>query len=127
MAATKYGIVNNQIHFSLSARGFEKNGTLDFCRRHGILVTAWRPVGRGVIEAERGEFLQPLAEKYGRSRGQIAINWVIAQPNIATLVKSCNPEHIRANLQAADFEMEREDIEKLRRDFPVEETKYLRF
>src|SRR3989344_8670366 len=49
---TKYGVVNNQIHYNLSARDYETNGTIDFCKKNGILVTAYRAVGYGQYTPE---------------------------------------------------------------------------
>jgi diketogulonate reductase-like aldo/keto reductase len=59
-----------------------------------------------------------MCEKYGRSPAQIAINWLVSQPNVVTLSKMRNVEHIKENLGAIGWQMDEEDIDRLRRDFP---------
>jgi diketogulonate reductase-like aldo/keto reductase len=123
-AVSKYPIVNNQIHYSLSAREHERNGTLDWCAAHNVLVTAYRPIGVGKTGRGEvaGELLNTMAEKYGATPEQIAIAWVLAQPNVVTLVKSSNPIHLEQNLGSLDVKLSVDDIERLRVEFPVGET-----
>lgn len=121
MAATKYHIVNNQIHFSLSARWHEEHGTLDFCQKNNILVTAYRVVGYEQLTAGLA-LLNPLAEKYHKTPAQIAVNWLINQPNIVGLVKSTNPKHIEENLGALGWQLTKDEQSQLSKNFPTGET-----
>ena len=121
MAATKYRIVSNQIHYNLSARAYEQNGTIEFCQKNNILVTAYRMVGYDQLTAGAG-LLEPLAKKYQKTPVQIAINWLTSQPNVVGLVKSTNPDHLQENLGALDWQLTEEDAEHLGRNFPLGET-----
>jgi len=121
MAATKYRIVSNQIHYNLPARSYEQNGTLEFCRTHNVLVTAYRIVGYDQLTAG-AKLLDPLAKKYQKTPAQIAINWLTSQPNVVGLVKSTNPGHLQENLGALGWRLTEEDAEYLGRNFPRGET-----
>lgn len=114
---SKYKIVNNQIHLSLSAREWEKDATLDYCRKHDILVTAYRPTGKGSLATAGHPLLDALAVKYGRTPVQIALNWVIQTPNIVTLFKTSNLTHLQENLGALGWSLTAEDWQELDRNF----------
>jgi diketogulonate reductase-like aldo/keto reductase len=66
--------------------------------------------------------LQEIAKKYHKTPAQIAINWLISQENIITISKTSDTKHLKENLGALSFEMEKEDIEKLRKEFPEQEA-----
>lgn len=59
-------------------------------------------------------------EKYKKTPVQIAINWLISQKNVVTLVKSTNLDHLSENLGAVGWFMNAEDIEYLRANFPIQ-------
>ena len=100
---TKYKIVNNQIHYSLSAREYESNGTLDYCRKKNILVTAYRPLGEsGELSNTQEPLMIYLMKKYNKTTAQISINWLIHKPNTVVLVKTSQQEHLDENLGALD-------------------------
>jgi len=87
------------------------------------MLIAWRPLGmgdarRGKSEADKEPLVANLAKKYHKTPAQIALNWLLSQTNVVTLFKSSEPEHIKNNLGAVGWEMEKADIEKLRSEFP---------
>ena len=117
-ARTKNKIVANQLHLNLIYREPERKGLLEYCQKNDVMFVAWRPMQKGLL-AKRGiKVLDEMCEKYGRSPAQIAINWLVSQPNVVTLSKMRNVEHIGENLGAIGWQMDEEDIDRLRRDFP---------
>ena len=117
-AHTKNRIVANQLHLNLIYREPERKGLLEYCQKNDVMFVAWRPMQKGLL-AKRGiKVLDEMCEKYGRSPAQIAINWLVSQPNVVTLSKMRNVEHIGENLGAIGWQMDEEDIDRLRRDFP---------
>ncbi|MBI4050775.1 MAG: aldo/keto reductase [Candidatus Doudnabacteria bacterium] len=116
----KHRIVNNQIHYSLSAREFDEEGTLEYCEKHQILVTAYRPLGLGLFGGVDigADILKQLSQKYQKTPAQIAINWVINKPNVVALIKASNPEHLREDLGALGWRLEIEDELRLDHEFP---------
>lgn len=118
MGNTKNRIVNNQVHFNLSARYYEKDGTLEFCEKNNIIVTAYRVLGYNQYTPRAIEILENLSKKYRKTISQIALNWVLNKPNIVAIVKSSNKEHLKDNCEAVGWKMEAEDITFLNNNFP---------
>lgn len=118
---TKYKIVANQVHYNLKFREPEQSGLLDYCQKKDIMLIAWRPVQKGLLVGKGIQILDEMARKYAKTPAQIAINWLISQPNVVTLSKTTSIAHLKENLGAVGWEMEEEDIEKLRKEFPGQE------
>lgn len=115
---TKNKLVANQLHLNLIYRESERRGLVEYCRTNDVMFIAWRPVEKGVLISAENSLMQKMCKKYGKTPSQIAINWLICQPNIVTLSKMTNPEHLKENLGALGWELHKEDIEKLDKDFP---------
>ncbi len=112
-ACADHKIVVNQIHYSLSVREPESE-LLPWLQENDVMIQAWRPL-RGVPDCA---LLNELCAKYGKTKSQIALNWLIMQKNIVTITASSSARHIQDNLDAAAFEMAPSDVELLMRDFP---------
>ena len=97
----------NQIEFH---PGHNQKETVKFCKKHGIVVEAWSPLGRGVIL--ENEFLSEIAKKYNRTIAQICLRWIIQQ-DIAALPKSVTQERIKSNFEVFDFKLSQEDMDKI--------------
>ncbi|MCS7137030.1 MAG: aldo/keto reductase [Candidatus Caldarchaeum sp.] len=110
-------VVSNQVEYSLEARSVERE-LIPFCERNGVTVVAYTPLGKGRILSEataRGRALKQLAEKYGKTPAQIALNWVIWKPSVITIPKAVKQEHLRENAAAAGWRLAEEDYELLSR------------
>ena len=123
---SKYPIAATQVHYSLRFREPEYTGLLEFCKKNDIMLAAWRPLGMGVLKRGRCELeniplIRELSLKYSKTPVQIALNWLICQPNVVTLTKTSNPLHLKENLGALNWQMERADWEKIDKDFPDQE------
>ena len=103
----------NQIEFH---PGHNQKETVEFCKKHKIVVEAWSPLGRGVIL--ENEFLLEIAKKYNRTIAQICIRWIIQQ-DIAALPKSVTLERIKSNFEIFDFELSEEDMDKITNMEPI--------
>lgn len=57
--------------------------------------------------------LRPLADKYGLTLGQLAIAWLIAQPQASAIVGARNAEQAAQNAQAGDVELDTDDLEAM--------------
>lgn len=112
-ACADHKIVVNQIHYSLSMREPESE-LLPWLQENDVMIQAWRPL-RGVPDCA---LLNELCAKYGKTKSQIALNWLIMQKNIVTITASSSARHIQDNLDAVAFEMAPSDVELLTRDFP---------
>ena len=79
----------------------------EYCASKNISVTAYSPLGRG--RAVQIPLIQELAEKYGKTPGQIVLNWVVAR-NMIAIPKSTTPARIKENFESLDFEIEETDL-----------------
>jgi len=116
---SNYPIVANQLHLNLIYREPERRGILEYCQKNDVMLVAWRPVQKGELTG-KGKYpiLDEMCEKYDKTPAQIAINWLISQPNVVTISKMRDPEHLEENLSAVGSTMEVDDIEQLRIGFP---------
>jgi diketogulonate reductase-like aldo/keto reductase len=73
---------------------------------------AYRPLDGGLL-LKRDSLLNWLSKKYGKTKAQIAINWLISKKNIVTIPKSTNPDHLRENLGAIGWKLSEEDMKLL--------------
>lgn len=87
--------------------GITQSETVSYCKAHGILAEAYSPFGTGA--AFHNAEMQKLAEKYGRSIGQICLRWSL-QMGFLPLPKSANPMRIKENGEIFDFELTDSDM-----------------
>ncbi len=114
---SSYPIVCNQVHYNLRVREIEKEGLLEFCQQNDVMVVAYRPTEKGSLWQNQ-PLMIAMSKKYGKTPAQIALNWLISQKNVVTIVKTRSVEHLQENLGALGWQLERDDVEKLRREFP---------
>lgn len=81
-----------------------------FCQDNKIQVEAWSPLMQGKIFEI--ELLKELAEKYKKSIAQVVLRWNI-QMDVVTIPKSVTPERIAQNFNIFDFEISKEDMQKI--------------
>ncbi len=97
----------NQIEFR---PGYTQIECVDWCKTQGIVMEGWRPLGAGT--ALNSELMTELSEKYGKTPAQICLRYVL-QHGLVPLAKSANPGRMRENMQIYDFELSKEDMERL--------------
>ena len=122
IAVTRHPIVVNQVQYNLENREAEANGVLKFCQSNDILLEAWapvKPINESTIEIP---IVKEICEKYKATPYQLAINWLINQPNVSTLFKTNHIERLEENLGSLNFKLENEEIERLRSEFPDQIT-----
>ncbi len=107
--AVRYApVACNQVEYHLML-GQAK--VLDFARAHGIAVTAYAPVARGLFSGDKT--VAAIARKHGASAEQVALAWLLAQDEVAAIPKAAKPENQRTNLAALDLRLSPEDIAAL--------------
>jgi len=87
---------------------------LEFCRKHGITLQAYAPLGGGDKGAELLEnpTVKDIAEEHSRTTAQVLIRWAI-QHGVPVVTKSCTPERIQSNINVFNFELTKESMERL--------------
>ncbi len=112
-----------QVHYNLIYREPARVGLLDYCVANNILLVAWRPVQKGLLAENPPPLLQTIAKAHKKTPAQIAINWLISQPNVVTLSTMRNPAHLEENLGALDFSLTTEEMRQLTENFPNQQEK----
>jgi aryl-alcohol dehydrogenase-like predicted oxidoreductase len=140
-AAKEFGPVHSiQPPFSLLTRRAAAD-LLPYCREHEMGVLAYGPLAKGLltgkfsadsqirgVRAEDPEFtgarfrqnldfvdrLRPMAARYGKTVGQLALNWVIHQPGItAALFGAKRPSQVVENLGASGWSIDAADLARI--------------
>lgn len=81
-----------------------------FCKVNDIAVEAWSPIARGNLINE--PILLSIAEKYGKTSTQIILRWHL-QNDVIVIPKSVTPSRIKENADIFNFELSKEDMEKI--------------
>lgn len=119
---TKNKIIAGQYHYNLIVREAERKGIVKYLRTNDAMLIAWRPLQKGLLSNSECQIFQQICSKYGKTPSQVALNWLISQNNIVTLVKSTNIDHLKENLGATDWQMELQDIKKLSLEYPDQQN-----
>ncbi|WP_321944279.1 aldo/keto reductase [Paraburkholderia tropica] len=102
---------------TLDAHQFELHPYLDqtaliaATRQRGMIVEAYQPLAGGLVirDAEIAE----IARRYNRSAAQIALRWLMDQPDVVAIPRSRNAANIASNLAIFDFELDAADIQRI--------------
>ena len=57
--------------------------------------------------------LRPIAERNGIGLGQLALGWLIAQPNTCAIAGARNAEQVRQNASAGEILLSAVDLEEI--------------
>ena len=111
----------NQVLYNLEHRGVEVD-LMPWCRKNNVPIMAYSPLGHG-----RGFMtdpaLQKVAQRHDASAAQIAIAWLLRQPNVITIPKASNLTHVRENARSIDIELAKADLEEIEHRFPPPRSK----
>ncbi|NUM48895.1 MAG: aldo/keto reductase [Anaerolineales bacterium] len=134
-------LVSNQVEYSLVHRSPEVDGVLEACRELNVTLIAYSPLGRGLLSGKykpgqkptdvfraNGPFkeahlrkVQPLLETLeqvgkaygGKTPAQVALNWLLRQPNVLAIPGAKNLRHIQTSLDAVSWEMTAEEAAQI--------------
>ena len=114
-------IASNQVEYSLLDRSIEAN-LLPYAEKERITIIAYSPLARGQIakgsnRETRWKIIDGVAAKYGKTRNQVALNWLITNRSVIAIPKSANSAHLNENHGAQGWSMTHEDYELLDRTF----------
>jgi len=80
-----------------------------YCKENNIIVQAYCPIIRGRMNDPT---IIALATQYNRDPAHILLRWSL-QKDYVPLPKSATPARIRSNVNLYDFELTKEDMQKL--------------
>ncbi len=91
--------------------GFQQSALRAVHAEYEIATEGWSPLGQA--KALDDPALQALARKHGRTAAQVVIRWHL-QEGLVTIPKSANPARMDENLAVFDFQLDAEDMERVR-------------
>ncbi|MFN2196630.1 MAG: aldo/keto reductase [Anaerolineales bacterium] len=104
-------IITNQIPYSMFTRRYRENGVVSYCQENSISITAYSPLKDGGIRSQAT--IRQIGERHGATPYQVALAWLVCQPMVLTIPMSENPQHLAANLAAADIHLTDEEMAQL--------------
>jgi diketogulonate reductase-like aldo/keto reductase len=108
--------VTDQILYNLTRRGPERD-LLPWLERSGISAMAYSPVEQGRLID--GPKLAGIAADAGLTPSQLALAWVLRQPNMIAIPKAGKVAHVRENRRAADAILAPEILARVDAAFPA--------
>jgi 2,5-diketo-D-gluconate reductase B len=122
--ARKIGVANfnvallrqsiEQVRAPIAAVQFEYHVTLrqpallDYVRSHGLPIMAYSPLAKGQLSDNPA--LAKMAGKHGATAPQIALAWLLRQPDVVPIPKSVRRERQQENLRALDIVLDEDDL-----------------
>ena len=62
--------------------------------------------------------LRKIAKRHNATPAQIALAWVLRQPEVIAIPKASNQAHVRDNAGSLEIKLTKEDVTDLDREFP---------
>jgi 2,5-diketo-D-gluconate reductase A len=84
-----------------------------FLKENNVQLESWGPFAEGKNNIFQNEILVSIANKYNKSVAQIILRWLI-QRGIVVIPKSVRKERMVENFNVFDFEINTDDIEKIK-------------
>jgi diketogulonate reductase-like aldo/keto reductase len=97
---SEHGVATDQVQYNPY---WSQTELLDYCRIHGIVLTAYSPLAHGGVLDD--PVLESIGDAHGKSAAQVALRWLVQQPNVVTVPKATSRDHLEANLDIFDFEL----------------------
>ena len=111
----------NQVLYHLKERAVE-HAVLPWCKSHGVALVAYTPFGTTPAiyagETAQGRVLQEIAEARGATPRQVALRFLLRDPDVFVIPKASTIAHVNDNAGAARIELSAQDLAKLDAAFP---------
>jgi diketogulonate reductase-like aldo/keto reductase len=118
-------IVTNQVLYNLMHRGIEWD-LHRWSRTRGIPIMAYSPVGNNRAEQKQifgNAAVKTVAARHNATPAQVALAWLLREPEVVSIPKALRPDHLRENRAALDIQLTGEDIKELDQAFPTPDRK----
>lgn len=108
VATCQEPLLTNQIEYHAYLR---QDKVLAACARHGMIVTCYAPVARGRLLDD--PVIGEIATAHGKSAAQVALRWLIQQPQVAVVPRALEFAEIEEDIDLFDFELGDEEMERI--------------
>ena len=111
----------NQVLYNLQNREIEF-GLLPWSHANKIPIIAYSLVGHSGALLRNSE-LKKIGTAHDATPAQIALAWVLRQPEVIAIPKASNEAHVRDNAGSPEIKLTKEDLTELDREFPPPKSK----
>jgi diketogulonate reductase-like aldo/keto reductase len=111
----------NQVLYNLQNREIEFD-LLPWSHANKIPIMAYSPVGHSG-QLLRNAALKKIAQSHDATPSQIALAWVLRQPDVIAIPKASTEAHVRDNAASPKVKLTKEDLTDLHREFPSPKSK----
>ncbi len=111
----------NQVLYNLQNREIEFD-LLPWSHTNKIPIMAYSPVGHSDALL-RNAALKKIAQAHDTTPAQIALAWVLRQPDVIAIPKASTEAHVRDNACSLRIKLTKEDLTDLDREFPPPKSK----
>ena len=135
-------VISNQVKYNLLQRRPEQKGLLEYAQKHSRLILAYSPLAQGALSgryraghAPRDlrranplftdtallaaapvlETIREIADAHHCSSSQVALAYLIAQPQVIAIPGAKSISQLESNVAAADLELAEDELLELRR------------
>jgi diketogulonate reductase-like aldo/keto reductase len=102
----------NQVLYNLGNRGIERD-LLPWCRRHGMPVMAYSPLGGPGVSLLRDPTLARIAAAQGCAVAAVALAWTIRNGDVIAIPESGSTEHVKENAAALSLTLTPDELHTL--------------
>lgn len=89
----------------------DQTALLDQAQKLDYLLTAYTPLSRGGVQDDAT--LKGIGEVHRKTATQVALRWLVQQDKVSAIPKATSEEHLRENLDVFDFELSREEMDRV--------------
>jgi diketogulonate reductase-like aldo/keto reductase len=98
----------NQVEYHAYLR---QDKVLTAAARHGMITTAHVPLARGRVLDD--PVLVEIAAAHAKSPAQVALRWLIQQPQVAVVPRALEHNEIEENIDLFDFELSDDQMDRI--------------
>ncbi len=88
-----------------------QDALLQVAQENDLTLTAYSPLAHGKVPGHPE--LTAIGEQHGKSAGQVALRWLLDQPNVTTVPKASSHDRRQENFEVFDFELSDSDRERI--------------
>jgi diketogulonate reductase-like aldo/keto reductase len=102
----------NQVLYHPNSRGIEFD-LMPWCRRRGIPIMAYSPLGHSPARLLRSPALSAVARRHNVTPAQVALAWGMRDGGVISIPKAASADHVRENAGAASVGLTAEDLAEI--------------
>ncbi|KRN59320.1 aldo-keto reductase [Limosilactobacillus secaliphilus] len=91
---------------------YQQTREVKFNQEEDVHVEAWAPFAEGKHNIFSNETIAAIAEKYGKSNGQVILRWLL-QRGIIVIPKSVHQQRMAENIDVFDFELNTDEMKTM--------------